>query len=351
MINNHELGIQWNDISMQRSSLMGIAMISVFLFHSIGEWAPVFLYSICLHGNIGVDIFMFLSALGLSYSLSKNSNIFQFYLRRALRIFPVYWVFMSIVYLFVGILISVGIMPYEYYRFPHSIWEVIQAYTTIGYWIEGGLYYLWYIPAIIVLYVFFPLWYIVISRWHYCGIICLLPSLFIMYCPFQFYDMHLLLIYRIGVFMLGAVSYSLIKDGGGNYSLLSVLFGFCSFFFYLLRIIIGFNCGWEQIIEDVLFYVSLPCILLLLAQIGKIVFLNKILSLVGEISLEFYLIHEFILRFMETLSNFYLHIGRGTQVFWAFLCSLAIAFIVHRMMKYLLFPIHNRNGYREIKTY
>ncbi|MDK7740766.1 acyltransferase family protein, partial [Veillonella nakazawae] len=48
-------------------------------------------------GNIGVDIFLFLSGMGLWFSWSKHPDTKDFYLRRWLRVYPT-WLIMACLY-------------------------------------------------------------------------------------------------------------------------------------------------------------------------------------------------------------------------------------------------------------
>lgn len=113
--------ISFKSFSTYRDALMGVAMVSVFFFHCGDGWAPDFITAITSRGYMGVAVFIFLSAIGLSYSMEKNGNIMAFYKRRIFRIFPTYWLIMTCVYLFVAILTSVGLMPSDYYRYPHTV--------------------------------------------------------------------------------------------------------------------------------------------------------------------------------------------------------------------------------------
>ena len=203
MISFNKKGV-FADITKYRSSLMGIAMLSVFLFHSMGDWMPTMICNIAANGAIGVDVFLFLSSIGLTYSITKNPSVTAFYKRRVLRIMPTYWFIMTCVYLFVFILTAVHIMPDNYYRIPRSFWEFIQAYTTIGYWIRDGLFYLWYIPAILLLYILFPFVHklFVISKWTY--LLCLIPGSILTFFPPDIAWYHNCLLYRVGIFLWGA---------------------------------------------------------------------------------------------------------------------------------------------------
>lgn len=56
------------DISAYRSALMGVAILWIMFYHSALN------LPILNNGYLGVDIFFFLSAIGLCYSFEKNSD-------------------------------------------------------------------------------------------------------------------------------------------------------------------------------------------------------------------------------------------------------------------------------------
>ena len=94
----------FNSISKARSFLMGLAALWVMAYHSgigfhmtDGGWLSHVLYILGYEayviksiGQIGVDIFLFVSAIGLYYSLRKNDDVSSFYRRRFKRILPEY---------------------------------------------------------------------------------------------------------------------------------------------------------------------------------------------------------------------------------------------------------------------
>ena len=196
----------FNEISSYRSSLMGVAMLSVFFFHSMGDWMPSFVHNIAAHGAIGVDVFLFLSAMGLTYSITKNPDIIAFYKRRVWRIMPTYWLIMSSVYLFVFTLMSIHIMPSNYYPIPRSVTQIVQAYTTLGYWMKDGFYYLWYIPAILLLYLLFPFIYTLFVAHSWMYVLALVPAAVIAFVHPDIAWYHNCLLYRVGIFFWGAYS-------------------------------------------------------------------------------------------------------------------------------------------------
>ena len=333
-----------NELSTYRSALMGVAMISVFCFHGISSWAPEWIYNICKNGDSGVDIFLFLSAIGLCYSFDRNPDVLAFYKRRLLRIFPTYWFIMTCIWGFCMSLMAIGKMPDNYIELPHSVWEALQAYTTLGYWIPNGLWFRWYIPAIIPLYLLFPLWFALLKKCKWIGVLSIVPSFLIAHVSMHFEWYQWLLVYRIGIFLFGACCYPLVKEAKQliygsklksvalNLPVLFIVFGGAIWIYYIIRAELKLTTMPYQPLEDALFYVMMPGLLLAICQVCKFKYVNVCLSFIGTISLEFYLIHEFIIRFTLTLSNSYLHIGRGSQLVMAFFVSLILAYTTHCMM-------------------
>ena len=94
-------------LSKYRTELMGFAILWIFLFHSniyIPEFLAPFKFVKAI-GYSGVDIFFLLSGLGLSFSISKNTSLVQFYKKRLKRIIPTFWVclfFISLKNIWVG---------------------------------------------------------------------------------------------------------------------------------------------------------------------------------------------------------------------------------------------------------
>ena len=60
-------------LSKYRTELMGVGAICILLCHSVGRdvLMPGFLSQILSYGNIGVDIFLLSSGMGMFYSLSR----------------------------------------------------------------------------------------------------------------------------------------------------------------------------------------------------------------------------------------------------------------------------------------
>ena len=89
---NKELAI----ISQYRSCIMAVAIIFIVLFHSAIEGNNSVTRFLVQVGYGGVDIFFFLSGIGIWYSIEKNNDKLSFYKRRLQRLLPAYVPFIII---------------------------------------------------------------------------------------------------------------------------------------------------------------------------------------------------------------------------------------------------------------
>lgn len=146
--------IGYRDLSDNRTALFGIAIISILLFHlnmlignpsadmNLAMRAMSFVLDM---GNLGVDIFIFLSGFGLYYSLSKDNRTSVFYKKRAARILPVYWIGV-LIHSFVMYLITDNVDIPGFLQRLFMIEFFTKQITT-----------LWYVPFILILYLIYPL--------------------------------------------------------------------------------------------------------------------------------------------------------------------------------------------------
>ena len=123
------------EMSRYRGELMGAAIVFIILFHVPLARSDAF-FGLRRCGNIGVDMFLFLSGIGLWYSWVKNPSVSHFYKRRLLRIFPTWLVVSSVYYL---------------QRFNFETGDYLDLFLDItinwGFWLNDELTF-WYIPLI-----------------------------------------------------------------------------------------------------------------------------------------------------------------------------------------------------------
>ncbi len=139
-------GNDLRSISKYRGALMGIAALWIYFFHL---WTPLLQDVEAVAGIerflkragfCGVDIFLLLSGIGLTYAIGK-SGLLTFYYRRVRRlIVPV---------LAIGIIRAVD----EAWT-ASTFWKNVSGWN---FWFKSMYSFVWFVPAIVTLYLLFPL--------------------------------------------------------------------------------------------------------------------------------------------------------------------------------------------------
>ncbi len=262
------------DISVYRSELMGWSVLWIMMLHfTFNQIAP--LGFVAQYGFAGVDIFMLVSGLGLYYSLSKRKTILLFYKKRLLRIFPTYYV--------LGFVSSL--------LFCHdTIFEYLFRYSTIGFW-TGGIYWEWYIPSIIMLYLISPFLKNMFDRRMIMILFVLCISILII--AYLLIDKghiidrtHFFFLYRIPEFIFGMTCAHWIKNNVSSKYFIAFLVAGIPFFVVLFPY-------HHQIYNYKYFSLLflLPFFTFVFILISKnIKWLNPIMRKIGDSSLEIYLV-------------------------------------------------------------
>ena len=136
-------------INKYRKELMGIAILWITLYHCLADpvkaaGVPV-LGTVLGRGWLGVEMFLFLSGIGLYFSMSKNADAKQFWLRRCRKV-VIPWLILSLPYWIVKTLI------FDKMR----IRALLLNWCGASFWLFG-VKSVWYIAFIVVLYAFYPL--------------------------------------------------------------------------------------------------------------------------------------------------------------------------------------------------
>ena len=147
--------LHWGLVSQYRSQLFGFAILWIMCMHS-REFTPIpdnpllsqsLLYDgIILVGGVGVDMFLFLSGIGLYYALEKRPTLKQFYFRRFKRLLIPYCVIGTAFWVFKDLCL---------------VWKPIRFLadlSLLSFFVKGnGLF--WYIALMIPLYLAAPWFY------------------------------------------------------------------------------------------------------------------------------------------------------------------------------------------------
>lgn len=140
-----------NLLSKYRNFYFGFAALIILVHHVTVKGTGTIILDMYMFarslGAMGVDIFLLFSGIGLFYSFSKNENIMLFYYRRFMRILPAFFIICIPWYLWV-----------DFIKEKLGFIKFLKDITLLSYWTtpNGGE---WYIAAILVFYLLYPLIY------------------------------------------------------------------------------------------------------------------------------------------------------------------------------------------------
>ena len=328
-------------LSHYRSALMGFAALWIYSLHVwqtiSGDhlrtlWVETFIKRI---GFCGVDIFLFLSGIGLTYSIEKSKNIFSFYCRRLKRIILPF--------------IAAALLYYRPYGWtPAQFWQNILC---ISFYRTSMYAFLWFVPAILTFYLFSPLYYRFFKkssgkiRFTFCALIVwLVCTLFVAdkmrYDLFGFTN-------RIPVFIIGILAGWLTRESHPvfdrlTWKLMTLMFflglylSYLSIYQDMYILVPESNCCVPNLLMSVSLSFLLPGFLFILNENHYLRFLGKgltgILSFFGMFTLEFYCIQELmgdliLPRILGQHSNLTVNIMLFTVV-------TVTALVMHYIFKY-----------------
>lgn len=290
-----------------RPYIMGLSIIAVVLYHLV-SFTNIYRHtsaSVFLNGYLGVDVFFVLSTFGLCFSFEKN-NITTFYKHRIKRLFPLYLIFLLLVYF----IFRPSSPLLNIILFQSSGLSAIKALHTD---VE------WYTPSIICVYLLFPLLY-------YCG-------KRMQHCSMWWHLLAVNLVAVIGHFVAPYISFG--NNFVGRFPI--IVSGVIIYFMYK-----------NDRSKDVLIYISLllletmalaesyflSMLMLLLVWLFKYISfrpLYKYISFIGKYSFELYLaqtLSTFYYMRVSPIENNYL------MVLSAFLLTIPIFFAFVAIYKY-----------------
>lgn len=333
-------------ISRYRGELMGAAMLFIVFFH-VGLPRTDMFFGLRRMGNVGVDMFLFLSGMGLWFSWMKNSqslpsdshpSFISFYKRRFLRIYPAWLLVASVFY----------ISKYlEGPRYSANIVDLIGDITlNWDFWLHDELTF-WYIPATMMLYIFAP-FYMELVRRH--PVFRWLPVAMVMWCVIVQYVLpihqavgHIEIFWsRVPIFFIGVNMGEWIRqkktiDGSAIWLILWLFVMSLAACIYLEQMRHG---KFPLFLERMLYIPMTVSGLLLLCELFSLVpqWVRRSLTFVGTISLEMYLLHvQFVLLYIEKWGWSY-----WPKVLVCLALSLPLAWVLHKMIEFLIKPIEKR---------
>ena len=287
-----------------RLELFGLAAIWIVFYHltaiipiaGTNPVKPVFDFFGYM-GPGGVDLFLFFSAIGLSFSFPKN-GVKHFYLNRIKRVFIPYLI--------------VAIIFYGWYDFgflKDGVWEYILNVTTLNLWIKHGTF-AWYVSFIFVLYAVFPLLYIGDKKTKHWLTIGLMSIFAIVEIIAYIVRIEPIILFnrewtRIIVFLFGILAFDFLTKKERNIPLymtiiatilsiglmVGAVFIYPEYLTMLRRLMLA--AGWILMVVPYSF----------LREKKILNYIKYPLSYLGTCSLELYLFHIMVMRAVEQTGN------------------------------------------------
>lgn len=318
----------WKDVIKYRNFLYGLAAVWIVFFH-IHDMLRVpgegFIARFLHLGNISVDIFIFLSAVGLSFSIEKNS-LKEFYKNRFLRLWVPFF-----------------IICVPYYMWRDSVTgitlERIQCFlldiTALNFWLKQKVPF-WYVSLATAMYLFYPLLYKIYRKnKNYLvlfGFFCVIAEIVLMENGIFTHAEKALS--RIPIILIGIYISDIIKE---NREITKKQLAYSAVIFVLSLIL--------YLILDPIVYVmykrfiyafmTVPMLVLIAYLMEKIKgfriqnVIYRFFCFFGGFSLELYLVHNAITRILKYYDL--RHYPAYTYYLWIFPVSVVLAIIYNKI--------------------
>lgn len=278
--------ISLETLSENRKALMGCATIGVLACHAAANdvHLPSIMMSILGLGQIGVDIFFFLSGFGLFYSLSKdNVKIGQWYRKRFLRIFVPYIIIYSPALLLTCVDTGKG---WHYFLYNLS---------TLSFWFgDDGC---WFISVLAVFYLIAPFWKSMLDKSKFSVLITFSIACVLYLIDFV-YSYPMAGAFSQGLFFFVGMLVAKRINGGGKVLTNKNIIALACLFILLLFLYSLFQfCPLLWILFFP--FIIIVCVLL---DYCKIKLISKVLDFMGNISLESYLLNVTLIVWIDYFS-------------------------------------------------
>lgn len=330
-------------ISTYRDALMGLAILWIVLFHAevtFPAWCRPLMW-LKETGYGGVDIFLFLSGMGLYYSLQKNPSLSRFYRNRAVRILPTYWI----------VVLGAALMELVLLHRRTPILELFYMASTVGFWLNAAKFD-WYIPSLVVLYAVFPFFYSWFAKsrnkvlvWVAWAAFGWAISLLLINSR---WDYLLIFTTRIPVFFLGAVlAYRILSNKASAKTQNVIVYGIALFGLVALGAAFKMYSPDQRWHNGSWWYAFLPltpglcygaAFLIDKAAKGKTgKKIIDVLAWCGRYSLEIYLVHTLVFGLHKETARYFSFDQSGITAFGVyFLVSLPLAWLLHQVMETII---------------
>ncbi len=282
----------WLLISKYRSALMGFAAIFIIVFHTtlycsdiytLDSFINTLFFRIMNCVNIGVEIFLFVSGVGLYFAYEKQPRFKDYYIKRILNVYMLFFICNIFKYIFYDILI-------HKYDFKIFIEDLFGLNFILGRNNSG-----WYVVFAMILYLVYPIIYKITkklenSKWNtvvWFSVILVWFIFLIIIRNTKFYESHEVALTRVPIFLLGCYAGSLVKQ---KKEFKWWIYAAAIVGFFARAYVIYDNRLIAKRFSSFLFGITVIYVLLFVCSVLP----EKMLSFfekAGNISLELYLVH------------------------------------------------------------
>lgn len=298
---------------------MGFAIIYIMLFH-ITTLNPNTRVSFFEMGNVGVELFVICSGIGIYYSLCKNANNLRVFFKNRLQ----------------RILVPYLVITIPFSLYSYSLGEITP--THVFYRIVGltafyeGNKWLWYISLALVCYILSPLLKKLVDSKQ--RLIYLIAIYLLCYITAIIWRKPEILLTRIPIFYIGLLLGKSIKENKEcsikvvYVILLLILF---YLFAYYVKHVGVFGIRHYVFSRFSLNLLSIPLVLFV-AYVADVVGdkVRKITEYCGTISFELYVVHLMpIFFFFKSFTNLWIYTGIIIVI------SMVASYILHRFSTYI----------------
>jgi len=311
----------YRNILKYRSHLMGVAIIWVILFHIQIAVPAAWLVFLGKFGYGGVDIFFFLSGIGVFYSLKKNS-IEEFYEHRLKRIYPSYIPIIVLTFIFYNVAHYQGISLGQIINW---LKQLSGNFLMVG-WVNGipGQFN-WYVQAILWYYLLAPFFMYCLGKVEKSKVKLALLFLLVMFLQFPFLgDNTIMMTSRLFIYIFGMYCACSYENGTLRSEKPIVTYGLMVMGIVVLVIVcekfpdwlITYGMYWFP------FFVIIPGLCNLLIRLFEWcegTQIMKGIEKIGKASFEIYLIHILVFDFILK--------PLGVEVGWIWICVAILSVI------------------------
>lgn len=324
--------IDLNVLSKYRTEMMGLSAILILICHAPGNnvLLPSVLKSLFSLGGLGVDVFLFLSGLGIWYSLDKfyTKEYSQLTTQRTKLGGVIYWYSKR----YKRLILTYLLLAVPYYAIfcivrNLSFWKFLLYTSTLGFWTEHqGI---WFVDALIPLYALSPILYRILSNNKtstifafflilLCYLVCFIPNecadpKLSLLGNFQFVTV------RIPSFIAGLWIARYVKSGK-NVSIIAAV-ATNVVFLSLLCIVKVLHL---PIATSFFAMVPLVCLLTILCEMLSKSLLHNAVLFMGHISLESYMFNVTLHFFLPLINWKIANVDIGYGNYIPYLCVLIV---------------------------